>query len=171
MCCCCCCKGCSGFFKRSIHRARVYTCKAQGDLKNCCPVDKTHRNQCRACRLHKCFAANMNKDGNVWKHKGLFLKSRFTYIQRLPFKFPALLSPMNDRGKFERSAACSPSSGKRINTMMKWTNNLLTTDGISLFITGLEFFYAIMAVQKKQIYCRFSSYHKSSVVKWKRRIF
>ncbi|XP_046446388.1 protein dissatisfaction-like [Daphnia pulex] len=56
------CDGCSGFFKRSIHRARVYTCKAQGDLKNCCPVDKTHRNQCRACRLHKCFAANMNKD-------------------------------------------------------------------------------------------------------------
>lgn len=55
--------GCSGFFKRSIHRSRVYTCKAQGELKNCCPVDKTHRNQCRACRLHKCFAANMNKDG------------------------------------------------------------------------------------------------------------
>lgn len=60
-------KGCSGFFKRSIHRSRVYTCKAQGELKNCCPVDKTHRNQCRACRLHKCFAANMNKDGKILK--------------------------------------------------------------------------------------------------------
>jgi len=78
----CCCEGCSGFFKRSIHRARVYTCKAQGDLKNCCPVDKTHRNQCRACRLHKCFAANMNKDGNVWKLRGphQFILLEFVYL-------------------------------------------------------------------------------------------
>lgn len=55
--------GCSGFFKRSIHRNRVYTCKATGELKGRCPVDKTHRNQCRACRLNKCFQASMNKDG------------------------------------------------------------------------------------------------------------
>ncbi|KAH7948116.1 hypothetical protein HPB52_018668 [Rhipicephalus sanguineus] len=54
--------GCSGFFKRSIHRNRVYTCKAQGELKGKCPIDKTHRNQCRACRLRRCFEASMNKD-------------------------------------------------------------------------------------------------------------
>uniref|UniRef100_A0A182F227 Nuclear receptor domain-containing protein n=1 Tax=Anopheles albimanus TaxID=7167 RepID=A0A182F227_ANOAL len=57
------CDGCSGFFKRSIHRNRVYTCKAAGELKGRCPVDKTHRNQCRACRLSKCFQSAMNKDG------------------------------------------------------------------------------------------------------------
>ncbi|XP_050436472.1 protein dissatisfaction [Adelges cooleyi] len=56
------CDGCSGFFKRSIHRNRVYTCKAQGELKGRCPIDKTHRNQCRACRLNKCFQSAMNKD-------------------------------------------------------------------------------------------------------------
>ncbi|XP_070188868.1 nuclear receptor subfamily 2 group E member 1-like [Littorina saxatilis] len=56
------CDGCSGFFKRSIHKGRVYTCKAQGELKGRCPIDKTHRNQCRACRLARCFQADMNKD-------------------------------------------------------------------------------------------------------------
>ncbi|TRY77397.1 hypothetical protein TCAL_00146, partial [Tigriopus californicus] len=56
------CDGCSGFFKRSIHRSRVYTCKAQGEFKGRCPIDKTHRNQCRACRLKKCFDSAMNKD-------------------------------------------------------------------------------------------------------------
>ncbi|KAK6187777.1 hypothetical protein SNE40_005728 [Patella caerulea] len=56
------CDGCSGFFKRSIHKNRAYTCKAQGDMKGLCPIDKTHRNQCRSCRLKKCFDADMNKD-------------------------------------------------------------------------------------------------------------
>ncbi|XP_059609432.1 protein dissatisfaction isoform X2 [Phlebotomus argentipes] len=56
------CDGCSGFFKRSIHRNRIYTCKATGEMKGRCPVDKTHRNQCRACRLAKCFQSSMNKD-------------------------------------------------------------------------------------------------------------
>ena len=55
-------QGCSGFFKRSIHRNRVYTCKASSELKGRCPIDKTHRNQCRACRLKKCFDSSMNKD-------------------------------------------------------------------------------------------------------------
>lgn len=57
-------KGCSGFFKRSIHKNREYVCKATSELRGKCPIDKTHRNQCRACRLQKCFQVNMNKDGN-----------------------------------------------------------------------------------------------------------
>jgi hypothetical protein len=72
--------GCSGFFKRSIHRHRVYTCKAQGDGKGRCPIDKTHRNQCRACRLNKCFDADMNKDGR-WSI--FYLLSRFRLRQGL----------------------------------------------------------------------------------------
>nr|WCS71185.1 tailless [Pardosa pseudoannulata] len=56
------CDGCAGFFKRSIRRSRQYTCKARGTAINKCPVDKTHRNQCRACRLKKCLESGMNKD-------------------------------------------------------------------------------------------------------------
>ncbi|KAL9892395.1 nuclear receptor subfamily 2 group E member tailless [Glossina fuscipes fuscipes] len=54
------CDGCAGFFKRSIRRSRQYVCKSQ--KQGLCVVDKTHRNQCRACRLRKCFEVGMNKD-------------------------------------------------------------------------------------------------------------
>lgn len=47
--------------KRSIRRNRQYVCKSRNQDK--CPVDKTHRNQCRACRLNKCVKAGMNRDG------------------------------------------------------------------------------------------------------------
>ncbi|EEC14525.1 zinc finger, C4 type, putative [Ixodes scapularis] len=48
--------------QRSIRRNRQYVCKARGAAANGCPVDKTHRNQCRACRLRKCLEAGMNKE-------------------------------------------------------------------------------------------------------------
>ncbi|KAL5289624.1 tll family protein [Megaselia abdita] len=54
------CDGCAGFFKRSIRRNRQYMCKSQ--KPGLCLVDKTHRNQCRACRLQRCFNVGMNKD-------------------------------------------------------------------------------------------------------------
>lgn len=49
--------------QRSIRRNRQYVCKAK--CEGSCVVDKTHRNQCRACRLHKCVQAGMNKDGEL----------------------------------------------------------------------------------------------------------
>lgn len=48
--------------QRSIRRNRQYVCKARGSGANNCPIDKTHRNQCRACRLSKCLEAGMNRE-------------------------------------------------------------------------------------------------------------
>lgn len=49
--------------KRSIRRNRQYVCKNRGGgEEGKCLVDKTHRNQCRACRLAKCLEIGMNRE-------------------------------------------------------------------------------------------------------------
>uniref|UniRef100_A0A3P9PPY9 Hepatocyte nuclear factor 4, gamma n=1 Tax=Poecilia reticulata TaxID=8081 RepID=A0A3P9PPY9_POERE len=52
------CDGCKGFFRRSIRKNHVYTCR----FSRQCVVDKDKRNQCRFCRLNKCFRAGMKKE-------------------------------------------------------------------------------------------------------------
>ena len=54
------CDGCAGFFKRSIRRGREYGCKSGEDES--CVIDKTHRNQCRGCRLRRCLQVGMNRE-------------------------------------------------------------------------------------------------------------
>lgn len=52
------CDGCKGFFRRSVRKNHQYTCRFQRG----CTVDKDKRNQCRYCRLKKCFRAGMKKE-------------------------------------------------------------------------------------------------------------
>lgn len=74
-------------FKRSIRRNRQYVCKSRNQDK--CPVDKTHRNQCRACRLNKCVKSGMNRDG---KHHFDFhvLVSFFPSILHFTYSFSSI---------------------------------------------------------------------------------
>ncbi|KAM4614410.1 hepatocyte nuclear factor 4-beta [Discoglossus pictus] len=52
------CDGCKGFFRRSVRKNHVYACR----FSRQCVVDKDKRNQCRYCRLRKCFRAGMKKE-------------------------------------------------------------------------------------------------------------
>nr|XP_014350333.1 PREDICTED: nuclear receptor subfamily 2 group C member 1 isoform X2 [Latimeria chalumnae] len=52
------CEGCKGFFKRSIRKNLVYTCRGAKD----CVINKHHRNRCQFCRLQKCISLGMKQD-------------------------------------------------------------------------------------------------------------
>ncbi|XP_018425857.1 PREDICTED: hepatocyte nuclear factor 4-beta-like [Nanorana parkeri] len=52
------CDGCKGFFRRSVRKNHMYACR----FSRQCVVDKDKRNQCRYCRLRKCFRAGMKKE-------------------------------------------------------------------------------------------------------------
>ncbi|CAG2108347.1 unnamed protein product [Medioppia subpectinata] len=48
------CDGCRGFFKRSVRRNLIYSCKESG----LCFIDVSTRNQCQYCRFQKCISEN-----------------------------------------------------------------------------------------------------------------
>ncbi|XP_052609113.1 nuclear receptor subfamily 2 group C member 1 isoform X1 [Peromyscus californicus insignis] len=52
------CEGCKGFFKRSIRKNLVYSCRGSKD----CVINKHHRNRCQYCRLQRCIAFGMKQD-------------------------------------------------------------------------------------------------------------
>lgn len=63
------CEGCKGFFRRSQSSVVNYQCPRQ---KNCV-VDRVNRNRCQYCRLQKCLALGMSRDGNIFYFLFLFL--------------------------------------------------------------------------------------------------
>nr|KAF6414262.1 retinoid X receptor gamma [Molossus molossus] len=53
------CEGCKGFFKRTIRKDLLYTCR---DNKACL-IDKRQRNRCQYCRYQKCLVMGMKREG------------------------------------------------------------------------------------------------------------
>ena len=53
-----------GFFRRSVQKNMQYTCHKD---KNC-TINKVTRNRCQYCRLQKCFATGMSKEGKKSKY-------------------------------------------------------------------------------------------------------
>nr|KAF6414265.1 retinoid X receptor gamma [Molossus molossus] len=52
------CEGCKGFFKRTIRKDLLYTCR---DNKACL-IDKRQRNRCQYCRYQKCLVMGMKRE-------------------------------------------------------------------------------------------------------------
>lgn len=48
-----------GFFRRSQQNNAIYSCSRQRN----CLIDRTNRNRCQHCRLQKCLALGMSRDG------------------------------------------------------------------------------------------------------------
>uniref|UniRef100_A0A6A7FXL4 Ecdysone receptor n=2 Tax=Hirondellea gigas TaxID=1518452 RepID=A0A6A7FXL4_9CRUS len=52
------CEGCKGFFRRSITKRAVYTCK----YGNNCEIDMYMRRKCQECRFKKCISVGMREE-------------------------------------------------------------------------------------------------------------
>ncbi|GMS95858.1 hypothetical protein PENTCL1PPCAC_18033 [Pristionchus entomophagus] len=151
------CDGCAGFFKRSIRRHRHYMCKNKGNAEEGrCVVDKTHRNQCRACRLRKCIEIGMNKDAvqhergprNSNRNRQCVLPSKPTifppsslvsnYLSLIQLSFPVF--PPSFPSSFPLDLTL-PSSSHNFNLpstaakilfeMLLWSRHTLTLAGVS----------------------------------------
>lgn len=73
------CDGCKGFFRRSVRKNHQYACRFSRN----CTVDKDKRNQCRYCRLRKCFKAGMKKEGEYYANlinRNDYVINRKSYI-------------------------------------------------------------------------------------------
>ncbi|XP_054632676.1 nuclear receptor subfamily 2 group C member 1 isoform X2 [Dunckerocampus dactyliophorus] len=66
------CEGCKGFFKRSIRKNLVYTCRGSGE----CAINKIHRNRCQYCRLQRCIALGMKQDSVQCERKPMDVPTR-----------------------------------------------------------------------------------------------
>ena len=115
------CDGCAGFFKRSIRRGREYPCKNGSNGQ--CMVDKTHRNQCRGCRLQRCIAVGMNKEA-VQHERGPRTSTirrqleQFNRIESLRYS-PISSSPIaSPASSMSTTMSSSPSSSPYLNTSL-----------------------------------------------------
>ncbi|KAK2854043.1 hypothetical protein Q5P01_006704 [Channa striata] len=127
------CDGCKGFFRRSIRNNHTYNCR----FKRQCVVDKDKRNQCRYCRLQKCFKAGMRKEAvqnerdsiNSQRAKGpqtvgtlsisVLLRAEASVQQ-----FPALVSPWSQDVKTACIGDVFESMKHQLLLLVEWAKHI-----------------------------------------------
>ncbi|XP_041471048.1 retinoic acid receptor RXR-like [Lytechinus variegatus] len=56
------CEGCKGFFKRTVQKQLLYSCRGPSNMEGACEINKASRNSCQFCRFQKCLTAGMKTD-------------------------------------------------------------------------------------------------------------
>ncbi|XP_043937994.1 hepatocyte nuclear factor 4-beta-like isoform X2 [Protopterus annectens] len=97
------CDGCKGFFRRSVRKNHVYSCR----FSRQCVVDKDKRNQCRYCRLKKCFRAGMKKDA-VQNERDRISNRRSSYESSGSLSITVLLQAENMATVMRQYSSVSP---------------------------------------------------------------
>ncbi|XP_055777097.1 hepatocyte nuclear factor 4-beta-like isoform X1 [Salvelinus fontinalis] len=129
------CDGCKGFFRRSVRKNHAYTCR----FSRQCVVDKDKRNQCRYCRLRKCFRAGMRKEAvqnerdrissRRGEGQGLGTLSISVLLQAEAsmHQFPALTSPMScdiNTKKIARVGDVCESMKQQLLLLVQWAKRI-----------------------------------------------
>ena len=78
------CEACKSFFRRSIRANARYACRGS----RTCAIEKHTRNRCQYCRLQKCVATGMQKEGmyvQVLSSKNYHRDHSYTIMSRFSF--------------------------------------------------------------------------------------
>uniref|UniRef100_A0A7M4FNW8 Hepatocyte nuclear factor 4 gamma n=1 Tax=Crocodylus porosus TaxID=8502 RepID=A0A7M4FNW8_CROPO len=118
------CDGCKGFFRRSIRKSHVYTCR----FSRQCVVDKDKRNQCRFCRLKKCFRAGMKKEA-VQNERDRISTRRSTFDGR---NSPSI-NTLSQAEVLSRQVQCS-------SVLLAGNKNIASMDSLSLIYFSADSF-------------------------------
>lgn len=109
------CEGCKGFFKRSIRKNLVYTCRGSGE----CAINKLHRNRCQYCRLQRCMSLGMKQDCkrvwySIWTVVDLSFRTRLheVWCFVVVFSYLAVQCERKPVEAREKSANCAASTEK-----------------------------------------------------------
>lgn len=94
-----------GFFRRSQHCGVAYACTRQQN----CPIDRTSRNRCQHCRLQKCLALGMSRDGEAqWADPPAF-PAALSGLLASAHALPGVPSPSFPTGPVSSAAHCGGS--------------------------------------------------------------
>ncbi|XP_029330750.1 bile acid receptor-like isoform X2 [Mus caroli] len=108
------CEGCKGFFRRSITKNAVYSCKNGGH----CEMDMYMRRKCQECRLKKCKAVGMLAECLLTEIqcKSKRLRKNFKHG---PALYPAI--QVEDEGADTKHVSSTTRSGKGVQDNMTLT--------------------------------------------------